>query len=67
MDIRQKLFNKKYCNVGMIQQWPLAKKDKKSDVEMVTGQQRKGIRNGHWLTKKSDVGMERPRQEIKKE
>ena len=35
--IRQKLFNKKYCNVGMTQQWSLAKKDKKSDVGLVTG------------------------------
>ena len=28
---------KKYCNVGMTQQWSLAKKDKKSDVGLVTG------------------------------
>ena len=36
--IRQKIFNqKKYCNVGMTQQRSLAKKDKKSDVGMVTG------------------------------
>ena len=27
----------KYCNVGMTQQQSLAKKDKKSDVRMVTG------------------------------
>ena len=27
------MFNRKYCNVGMTQQWSLAKKDKKSDVE----------------------------------
>ena len=36
-EIRRKLFNKKYCNVGMTQQWSLAKKEKKSDVGMVTG------------------------------
>ena len=42
-----KMFNQKYCNVGMTQQQslaknqmqecPLANKDKKSDVGMVTG------------------------------
>ena len=35
--IRQKIFNQKYCNVGMTRQQSLAKKDKKSDVGMVTG------------------------------
>ena len=35
--IRQKIFNQKYCNVGMTQQQSVAKKDKKSDVGMVTG------------------------------
>ena len=32
INIRQKIFNQKYCNVGMTQQRSLAKKDKKSDV-----------------------------------
>ena len=36
-NIRQKIFNQKYYNVGMTQQQSLAKKDKKSDVGMVTG------------------------------
>ena len=39
-EIRQKNFLiKNICNVGMthVQQWSLAKKDKKSDVGMVTG------------------------------
>ena len=36
-EIRQKLFIKKYCNVGMAKQWSLAKKEKKSDVGLVTG------------------------------
>ena len=36
-EIRQKILNQKYCNVGMTQQRSLAKKDKKSDVGMVTG------------------------------
>ena len=35
--IRQKTLIKNICNVGMTQQWSLAKKDKKSDVGMVTG------------------------------
>ena len=48
-EIRQKLFNKKYCNVGMTQQWSLAKKDKESDIGLVTGVAKK--------EKKSDVGM----------
>ena len=38
MVIRQKNFLiKNICNVGMTQQQSLAKKDKKSDVGMVTG------------------------------
>ena len=41
--IRQKLFNKKYCNVGMTQQWPLAR-NQTYDVGLATGQQRKEIR-----------------------
>ena len=36
-EIRQKIFNQKYCNVGMTQQQSLAKNDKKSDEGMVTG------------------------------
>ena len=36
-EIKQKIFNQKYCNVGMTQQRSLAKMDKKSDVGMVTG------------------------------
>ena len=39
--IRQKLFNKKYCNVGMTQQWPLAR-NQTYDVGLI----------GHWPTKK---------------
>ena len=40
-EIRQKIFNKKYCNVGMTQQlMATGKKSELSDVGLVTGQQR---------------------------
>ena len=38
-EIRQKHFNKKYCNVGMTQQWSLAKKLKKINQKGMTSTQ----------------------------
>ena len=37
MKLGKKILKKNICNVGMTQQWSLAKKDKKSDVGKVTG------------------------------
>ena len=51
----------------MTQQWSLAVKDKKSDVELVTGYERKEIRYTKWSLCKKDLDKKSKRNDKRTE